>query len=143
METISTAFLFMCIAICLIIEMYLYKKYSIRVDVSSHPRTFLYKLQISITFLLPLLAIARLVLQATVLYDKVVYNYMILVLVLNIFLWPASIWIVIVERCYALPSIPTFGHSLGLLLFWTCAFIVENLSFLNLRNESWWFGRKR
>lgn len=32
-------------------------------------------------------------------------------------------------------------HSLGLLLFWTLAFIVENLSFISWNNPHWWFVR--
>lgn len=32
-------------------------------------------------------------------------------------------------------------HSLGLLLFWTLAFLVENLSFISWHNPHWWFGR--
>lgn len=32
-------------------------------------------------------------------------------------------------------------HSLGLLLFWALAFILENLSFISWNNPHWWFGR--
>lgn len=32
-------------------------------------------------------------------------------------------------------------HSLGLLLFWALAFIIENLSFISWNNPYWWFGR--
>lgn len=33
-------------------------------------------------------------------------------------------------------------HSLGMLLFWTLAFIIENLAFLSIYNHHWWFDRK-
>ena len=33
-------------------------------------------------------------------------------------------------------------HSLGLLLFWSFAFIIENLAFISWNNPHWWFGRK-
>lgn len=33
-------------------------------------------------------------------------------------------------------------HSFGLLLFWTLAFVVENLSFISWNSPHWWFGRK-
>lgn len=33
-------------------------------------------------------------------------------------------------------------HSLGLLLFWTFAFIIENLAFISWNNPHWWFGQK-
>lgn len=43
------------------------------------------------------------------------------------------------ERYYLLPSVPTRGHGLVLLIFWSLVFIVENLSFINMRHEDWWF----
>ena len=33
-------------------------------------------------------------------------------------------------------------HSIGLLLFWSLAFVIENLSFISWNNSHWWFGRK-
>lgn len=44
------------------------------------------------------------------------------------------------ERYYLLPSVPTRGHGLVLLIFWSLVFIVENLSFINMRHEDWWFN---
>ncbi|KAJ7369787.1 ATP-binding cassette sub- B member 6, mitochondrial [Desmophyllum pertusum] len=32
-------------------------------------------------------------------------------------------------------------HSFGLLLFWSLAFVIENLSFISWYNPHWWFGR--
>lgn len=43
------------------------------------------------------------------------------------------------ERYYLLPSVPTRGHGLVLLLFWTLAFIGENLTFVNMKQDDWWF----
>lgn len=33
-------------------------------------------------------------------------------------------------------------HSIGLLLFWSLAFVIENLAFISWNNPHWWFGRK-
>ena len=33
-------------------------------------------------------------------------------------------------------------HSVGLLLFWSLAFVIENLAFISWNNPHWWFGRK-
>lgn len=33
-------------------------------------------------------------------------------------------------------------HSFGLLLFWSLAFVMENLAFISWNNPHWWFGRK-
>lgn len=43
------------------------------------------------------------------------------------------------ERNYMLPSVPTRGHGLILLIFWTLAFAFENLSFVNFGQKKWWF----
>lgn len=55
-------------------------------------------------------------------------------------MYPYAICIVVKERYYLLPSVPTRGHGLVLLVFWTLVFIVENLSFINMRHEDWWFN---
>lgn len=43
------------------------------------------------------------------------------------------------ERHYLLPSVPTRGHGLVLLVFWSLVFVIENLSFINMQHEDWWF----
>lgn len=58
-------------------------------------------------------------------------------------MYPYSICIINVERKYLLPSVPTRGHGLILLVFWTLIFISENLAFLNLGQKEWWFQLKK
>lgn len=36
------------------------------------------------------------------------------------------------------PSVPTRGHGLVLLTFWTLVFVNENVSIMNLKKEEWW-----
>lgn len=47
------------------------------------------------------------------------------------------------ERFNQLPSVPVRGHGIVLLLFFTLIFITENLAFINIRHEDWWFHFKR
>lgn len=47
------------------------------------------------------------------------------------------------ERNYLLPSVPSRGHGLVLLIFFTLIFISENLTFINVRHEDWWFMFKK
>nr|XP_008194673.1 PREDICTED: ATP-binding cassette sub-family B member 6, mitochondrial isoform X2 [Tribolium castaneum] len=63
-------------------------------------------------------------------------------LVLNLLAYPFSLLVVRVERHYLLPSVPTKGHGIVLLLFWTLVFISENLAFFNLDKKEWWFQLK-
>lgn len=37
-----------------------------------------------------------------------------------------------------LPSVPTRGHGIVLLIFWTLVFVNENISVMNLKKEQWW-----
>lgn len=55
-------------------------------------------------------------------------------------MFPFSICLVHIERHFLLPSIPTGGHGLVLLLFWTLVFINENLTFINMKHSDWWFN---
>jgi hypothetical protein len=45
-----------------------------------------------------------------------------------------------VERHYQLPTPPSHGHGIVLLTSWCSAFIAENLAFLSMDNEDWWFN---
>lgn len=49
-----------------------------------------------------------------------------------------SICLVLKERYFSLPSVPTRGHGLVLLVFWSMVFINENFSVMNLEKEDWW-----
>lgn len=60
-------------------------------------------------------------------------------LILTVCVYPYSILIMHTERKYLLPSVPTRGHGLVLLIFWTLVFISENLLFINLGQKQWWF----
>nr|XP_045600153.1 ATP-binding cassette sub-family B member 6-like [Procambarus clarkii] len=117
----------------------MYRKYATVTDQYLRPKSVLFGIQVVLTILMIILTIARLALQATVIGDHVIYGYMILYFACNLVCWPLSLRIVFLERNYLLPTIPTRGHGVALLVFWTLVFVSENLAFLNLRNEDWWF----
>lgn len=48
-----------------------------------------------------------------------------------------AISLVVKERFYILPSTPTHGHGLVLLVTWTLQLIVENLTLMNMRSDEW------
>lgn len=54
--------------------------------------------------------------------------------------WFLSVLLTRLERHWALPSVPTHGHGLPLLLFWAASVIHEALAFLGLHSPAWWFG---
>lgn len=69
-------------------------------------------------------------------------NFQILSLCLTWLVYVYSLIVLRFERKYSLPSVPTRGHGLVLLTFWSLIFIFENLSFVNLGQQSWWFKLK-
>ncbi|KAE8740122.1 ABC-transporter, subfamily B member 03 [Frankliniella occidentalis] len=120
-------------------QLWIYRKWGTQVSQASLPKSQLYGLQLLFLVLLPVLCVVRFAVQATLINDNVVYGYMILSMVLSIVQFPLSIALLVVERHYLLPSVPSRGHGLVLLLFWSLLFIFENLSFVNLRKDDWWF----
>lgn len=117
----------------------MYRKYATVTDQYLRPKSVLFGIQVALTVLMIVTACARLSLQATIIGDHVLYGYMIVYFGCNLVCWPLSLRIVFLERNYLLPTVPTRGHGVVLLIFWTLVFVSENLSFLNLRNEAWWF----
>ncbi|KAH8389401.1 hypothetical protein KR200_008632 [Drosophila serrata] len=144
------------------IQLLMYRKYATRItDPTQISRSRLFALQLFLLLLLPMLAAIRFLLNARIYTDSTVYGYMVSVdknrepnALCNIipiqifstsivcFCYPFSICLILKERFYQLPSTPTRGHGLILLLFWTLAFINESLAFINLRHEDWWFHLK-
>lgn len=58
-------------------QLWIYRKYGTQLAQLSVPRSKLYHAQIFFTFLLPVLAAVRFILQATVLNGGIVYGYMV------------------------------------------------------------------
>ncbi|XP_018350877.1 PREDICTED: ATP-binding cassette sub-family B member 6, mitochondrial [Trachymyrmex septentrionalis] len=139
MHTISTSVIFLYLIIFGTIQLWIYRKYGTETDANTLPRSKLYNLQKFVLYLVPILSIIRIILQATVLDDGKVYGYMILTTVLTAIVYPYSIYILKVERHKLLPSVPPHGHGLVLLGFWTLGFVAENLVLINIGKLEWWF----
>ncbi|XP_071057078.1 ATP-binding cassette sub-family B member 6 isoform X2 [Onthophagus taurus] len=141
-ETVTSSTIGLFLLIFGTIQLFIYKKYGTEVSPNHIVRSRLYVVQIIFTLFIPFLEVIRFILQGTVINDKTIYGYMIVNLVLTIFVYPYSLLIINKERKYLLPSVPTRGHGLVLLVFWSLAYISENLAFLNLAKKSWWFELK-
>ncbi|KAH8382638.1 hypothetical protein KR009_004511 [Drosophila setifemur] len=125
------------------IQLLMYRKYATPItNPAQISKSRLYAVQLFLLFLLPVLALIRFLMNARVYPDSAVYGYMIFSTVMVWVAYPFSVCLIFKERYYQLPSVPTRGHGLILLLFWTLAFINESLAFINLRHEDWWFHLK-
>ncbi|XP_012267076.2 ATP-binding cassette sub-family B member 6 [Athalia rosae] len=139
METVNTSLISFCLLLFGTIQLWMYRKYSTEMDGNLLPKSRLYNIQKILLYFMPVLSLVRLILQATVLYDKTIYGYMILSTILKTITYPYSVHILRVERYKLLPSVPTKGHGLVLLGFWTLNFIAENLVIINIGRLEWWF----
>ncbi|XP_043655583.1 ATP-binding cassette sub-family B member 6 [Drosophila teissieri] len=125
------------------IQLLMYRRYATRItDPTQISKSRLFALQLFLLLLLPVLAVLRFLMNARIYPDSAVYGYMIFSTCVVCSSYPFSICLILKERYYQLPSMPTRGHGLVLLLFWTLAFINESLAFMNLRHEDWWFNLK-
>uniref|UniRef100_A0A1L8DUM0 ATP-binding cassette sub-family B member 6 n=1 Tax=Nyssomyia neivai TaxID=330878 RepID=A0A1L8DUM0_9DIPT len=125
------------------IQLYMYKRYATPITdtYGNLPKSTLYNIQIFLLLFIPFNASVRFFLT-TAYFHNPVYGYMILNVILICITYPLCVVLLSKERHYLLPSLPTRGHGLVLLLFWTMIFITENLAFINMRQEGWWFNMK-
>lgn len=86
MDTISTAIISLYLIIFGSIQLWIYHKYGTDADERTLPRSKLYNLQKFFLCFVPFLSILRIILQATVLDDGMVYGYMVRFVVYTSFL---------------------------------------------------------
>lgn len=138
MDTVSTLWMALFLFIFGLAQLWMYKKYGSPVALQSLPTSWLYLLQMFLTMMLSVIIIIKFVLQVVLINHGHFYGYMVFSTVVMSLVYPFSAILILVERNYLLPSLPTRGHGLVLLLFWTFMFISENLMFINLHREDWW-----
>ena len=74
-----------------------------------------------------------------VLFHRDVFGFEVLYVVTSMTTWPMVLTVLVIERSYQLPTPPSHGHGFVPLMTWTGAFIAENLAFLSMDNEAWWY----
>lgn len=140
METVSAVFIGGFLLVLGTTQIVIYKRHATEVmDVRSSK---LFGVQMFFTLLVPALAVIRFLLQALLFKSGCVYGYMIVALTVTLVVFPLSAYLAILERRFLLPSVPPRGHGFVLLVFWAMIFVSENLSFLNINKEGWWWHLK-
>ncbi|CAB3222009.1 unnamed protein product [Arctia plantaginis] len=140
METVSAVFIGGFLLVFGLMQIVMYKRYSMEVEDVRSSRLF--GVQLFFTLFVPVLAVIRFFLQAFVFKGGHVYGYMIVALTVTLIVFPISAYLAILERRFLLPSVLPRGHGFVLLVFWAMIFVSENLSFLNLNKEGWWWHLK-
>jgi len=117
----------------------MYWRHGTRLEPGYRPSSCLYVLQVILTVAMAAQSIINIVLHALVMADKQVAISDILCAVLGLKMWLVSLHLIKLERRQILPSIPVRGHGLVLLVFWTLAFVYENLAFVSWFSPQWWW----
>lgn len=140
-ETITGATLCGIMLIFGSIQLLFYRRYATPIDPRLRPKSIFFRMQVFVVFILILLFILRFALQAQYLYDRRLSGYMIFTVLAHVVAWSWSLVLLMQERTRILPSIPSRGHGLVLLTFWTMAFVAESLPFASLNSPDWWWRR--
>ncbi|KAI0233623.1 ATP-binding cassette sub-family B member 6, mitochondrial [Lamellibrachia satsuma] len=141
-ETLTASVLFGVMVVFGGIEYVIYRRYSTQLDPILRPSSFLYIVQLALTIAMAMEAVLRVVLQLTTIAPQEVFPYQILVACFMAIAWLMTAAIISLERRRMLPSIPTRGHGLVLLLFVTIAFATENIAFLSWYSSFWWWTNR-
>ncbi|XP_041366375.1 ATP-binding cassette sub-family B member 6, mitochondrial-like [Gigantopelta aegis] len=139
LETLSTGILLSFIAICGIVQCVVYGRYSMSIDKKLVRTSFGYVVQIAVSTILMFEPLVRMILEDTMVGQSSLYGYQVLNAVAMMVAWIFSLRLIVLERKSALPSVPTRGHGLVLLVFWSLAFVRENLAFISWWSHSWWW----
>ena len=136
LETITSSIVALYIMIFGCVQLIFYKRFSTRIE--NIPSNKLYCFQVFCHVFLILIAGLDFLLWKTI-YDSDIYGYEILYLVSSLVAWLMVLLVLVVERCYQLPTSPSNGHGIVLLMTWFGAFMAENLAFLSMDTEEWWY----
>lgn len=78
--------------------------------------------------------------ETTVIEKNKFYGYLILNCAAKSISWIMAIILLYIESCKILPSIPSRGHGLVLLIFWTLQLIIENFAFISYKGKEWFWN---
>lgn len=121
------------------LQLVMYQRYATEVNRLQIRESGMYSFQLFLLVLLPLLTVLRFVLEGFIFDGAEVYGFMVLSIAVALLAYPYSIILLVKERYYQLPSVPTRGHGIVLLIFWTMLFVVQNIAFINLNYRDGWF----
>ena len=140
LNTVTSGLLLLFMLICGCIQCTVFRKYATNIQKKYIKSSLFTALQTFLTVLLMLESLAHIVTKdLTKGNAKSIAGVDLLTFLCLFFAWGGSLRLLALERKRMLPSIPTRGHGLVLLIFWTLAFLRENLAFISWWSHSWWW----
>ncbi|XP_053373484.1 ATP-binding cassette sub-family B member 6-like [Mercenaria mercenaria] len=142
LDTITSSILFVFLFIFGCVQCSMYRKYATKIDKKYVNSNFGSVLQIFLTVLLMLESLSHIITKDLMKENGGIVGVDILTFLCLFLAWSSTLKILSLERKQMLPTIPTRGHGLLLLVFWTLAFIRENMAFISWWSHSWfWYLR--
>lgn len=137
--TLFSSILFIWVVTGGSIEWWIYRKYGSPLDHRVTTVRPLYNVQLILTWLLIILLATQVLVSILGVDSSGLSGYQLFWMSLTILSWLFSLHLVRLERTLVLPSVPTGGHGLILLIFWTLALMSESVLFVNLNSPVWFF----
>jgi hypothetical protein len=141
-DTVTSGVLLLHVFVCGCIQCSLYRKYATKLPEKNLPGSCGFTIQVMLTLVLMLEVVIHAILYDTSIRDQTVAGYQLFTALALLYCWTASIRLLFYERRRMLPSIPTRGHGLILLVFWSLVFVKENLAFLSWWSPNYWWSLK-
>lgn len=138
LETLFASFQAFLMLILGVIQILLFWKRAVQIEDRYKPGPGWCRLQIGLTILMIVQYIVRIVLLAT-LGDDEVFGYIELSTCFYIASFIISAFIIYMERSWTFLSRHARGHGTIVLLFWSAAFLHENLAFISWQSPHWWW----
>ena len=143
LNTITSGILFLVLFIFGCVQCSMYRSYATNLEKKYVRTNFGSVLQIFLTVILVLESGARIMTLDLLKENGGVAGSDLLTFLCLFTSWLGTLKLISLERKSMLPTIPTRGHGLLLIVFWTLAFVRENLAFLSWWSHSWWWYLER
>lgn len=142
LDTVTSCLLFLFIFIFGCVQCAMFRKYSTPVDNNTRKGTLGFTFQVLLALILATEPVIHAVLLDTAIEPLKLYGYQLLSMLALFIAWSGSVRLLFLERNKALPTIPTRGHGLVLLMLWTFALIKEHLPLVSWWSKKYWWYLK-
>ncbi|XP_070564941.1 ATP-binding cassette sub-family B member 6-like [Ptychodera flava] len=138
LDTLISSLLFGFILIFGGTQILIYRKRSVPLDVQFQPKPHWYYVQVTLTVVIALQYLLRILLEINVIHDPV-FIYNIVTTVFFILAWLFSLTVLRVERKRTLLNSRRVGHGAVLLIFWALALLGDIPAFASWSSPLWWW----
>ncbi|XP_012938229.1 ATP-binding cassette sub-family B member 6, mitochondrial [Aplysia californica] len=138
-ESTSSGILLIFICLTGAIQCTVFSKYAVYIDPRRVLKSWGYVVQVLLTMLLMLEALVHMVLFDVYLRERILLGYQVFEACALIMACIVSLWLLALEKRSMLPTTPSRGQGIVLLMFWGLFLIRETLFFVSWNDPAWWW----